>query len=46
MKLITLRAFAAFMLIGVLGTGGYVLANAGRADTPTCCQNHESCYPS
>jgi hypothetical protein len=35
------------MLVGVLGTGGYVLANAGRnADTPACCQSKQACCPS
>jgi len=47
MKRIALKAFAAMMLVGVLGTGGYVLASAGRnADTPACCQSKQSCCPS
>jgi hypothetical protein len=46
MKLKALRAFAAIIIIGVVGTGGYVLVNAGPSDTPECCQKHESCCPS
>ena len=47
MKPISLKAFAAIMLVGVVGTSGYVMANAGRnADTPACCQNKEACCPS
>jgi hypothetical protein len=35
------------MLVGVVGTSGYVLANAGRnGDTPACCQSKQSCCPS
>lgn len=46
-KRISLKAFAAIMLISALGTGGYVLANAGRnADTPACCQSKEACCSS
>jgi hypothetical protein len=47
MKKIALRALAAMMLVGVVGTSGYVLANAGRnGDTPACCQSKQSCCPS
>ncbi len=47
MKSMSLKAFAAMMLVGVLGTDGYVLANAGRnADTPACCQSKQACCPS
>jgi hypothetical protein len=46
MKPILSGTFAAFMLIGALSAGGYVLAKAGTADTPACCQTHESCCPS
>ncbi len=46
MKRIALRTIAAMLLVGVVGTGGYVLANAGRADTPACCQSKQACCPS
>jgi hypothetical protein len=47
MKRIALRAFAAMMLVGVVGTSGYVLANASRnSDVPACCQSKQSCCPS
>lgn len=46
MKRIALKAVAAMALVGVVATGGYVLAGSGRADTPACCQNKEACCPS
>jgi hypothetical protein len=47
MKAISLKTFAAIVLVGTLGTGGYVVVNAGRtADTPACCQSKQSCCPS
>jgi hypothetical protein len=47
MKRISLKAFAAIALVGVMGMSGYVLANAGgNADTPACCQSKEACCPS
>jgi hypothetical protein len=45
MKRISLKAFAAMVLVGVLGTGGYVLASR-TADTPACCQSKQACCPS
>ena len=45
MKRISLKAFAAMMLIGVLGTGGYVLASR-NLDPPACCQSKQACCPS
>lgn len=47
MKPIALKAFSAIVLAAVVGTGGYVLSNAGRiADTPACCQSKQACCPS
>ena len=47
MKQMAFKTFTAIMLIGALGTGGYVLANSGRiADVPACCQSKQSCCPS
>jgi len=45
MKTISGKILAAMTLIGVLGTGGYVLANRA-ADTPACCQSKQACCPS
>ena len=45
MKLISLKGLAAMVLVGVLGTSGFVLASR-IADTPACCQSKQACCPS
>ena len=45
MKTISGKILAAVTLIGVLGSGGYVLANR-VADEPACCQSKQACCPS
>jgi hypothetical protein len=42
MKRITLSLFATIML---MGSAFGVYAYSKAADTPACCQNHESCCP-
>ena len=44
MKAISLKTFAAIVLVGTLGTGGYVVVNAGRtADTPASAVTCSTC---